>query len=228
MIDTILHFNHPSPAPLPERILLVMLPGAGITAQDFQTHGLVAAAQISPYPIDVIATGPDMSLYLDGDIAAAIHHSVIEPALARGHTRIWLLGISLGGMGALLYAARHAHHLDGMILLAPFLGTQGTIAEISASGGLAAWQAEHSGATTGEQCLLAWLQHHLKNRSARPALYLGYGQTDRFAAGHRLLADALPPAAVLTHPGGHDWDTWLPLCRAVLATAPFAASHAAP
>jgi alpha-beta hydrolase superfamily lysophospholipase len=228
MIETILHFDHPSPAPPHERILLVMLPGAGITAQDFDSRGMVGAVQNAALPIDVIAAGPDMSLYLDGDIATAIHHAIVEPALAHGHQRIWLLGISLGGMGALLYAARHAHHLDGMILLAPFLGTQGTIAELSSYGGLAAWRSEQSGATTGEKRLLVWLQNYLGHRPARPALYLGYGQTDRFAPGHRLLANALPPETVVTCPGGHDWDTWLKLCRDIIAIAPFAFRRVAP
>jgi len=226
MIDPILHFDHPQAAPVEHRILLVMLPGAGMQASEFESRLMVAAVREQSFPIDVIAAGPDMSLYLDGDIAAAIHRIIIEPALARGYRRIWLLGISLGGMGALLYASHHADDLEGLMLLAPFLGTQGTIAEIQASGGLASWQAASSSATTGERRLLLWLQDYLERPLTRPAIYLGYGKTDRFAAGHRFLADALPPIQVVTHPGGHDWDSWLPLGRSLFAAATFTAMDA--
>lgn len=47
---------------------------------------------------------------------------------------------------------------------------------------------------------------------AQPAhsrlLHLGFGRDDRFAAAHRLMADALPPDATDVVPGGHDWRTW--------------------
>ncbi len=41
-----------------------------------------------------------------------------------------------------------------------------------------------------------------------PPLYLGFGHDDRFAAAHKLLAAALPPASVDVIAGGHEWRTW--------------------
>ncbi len=164
-------------------------------------------------PVDIIAARPRLELYLSGDIAAALHRAVLEPALAQGYARLWLLGISLGGMAALLTASLRIAELEGIILLAPYLGTQGTIAALEAAGSLAS-------ATALEQRIWAWLRQD----PARKAVYLGYGEADRFARGHRLLARALPARNVVTQPGGHDWATWTALWQRLLDTEPFGAS----
>lgn len=208
--------SYPAPAGEADRALLVMLPGAGIVARDFGEHGMVAAVHERGLAVDIIAAQPAIDLYLDGDVVEALHRAVIEPALAQGYTRIWLLGISLGGMGALLYARRHADKVAGLVLLAPFLGTQGTIAEVEAAGGLASWSPEGSGATARETRLLAWLRDFLARRPAKPLVYLGFGEADRFARAHRMLGALLPADCVMTVAGGHDWESWTELWRRLL------------
>jgi len=204
------------------RILLVMLPGAGIGAGEFAEHGMIASVQERGLAIDIVAACPALDLYLDGTIAEALHCSIVAPALARGYRRLWFLGISLGGMGALLYTSTHAEQVEGLVLLAPFLGAQGTVAELAEAGGLASWSPSGSSATMTEQQSLVWLQGFLARKPACPALYLGYGRRDRFARGHRMLAEWLPKGHVVTIEGGHDWDTWLALWRQLLDAAPFA------
>jgi pimeloyl-ACP methyl ester carboxylesterase len=211
---TITCLHHPAPGGISKN-LLVMLPGAGMEAADFATNGLVAAAHDQRPEIDIIAARPDLDLYLDGDVASALHSAVIAPALAQGYTQIRLLGISLGGMGALLYAALHEQHIAAIFLLAPFLGTPGTIAEIEAAGGLPNWKPGPV-PTAPEAIMLSWLQDYVARPEARPNLTLGYGTKDRFARGHQMLAAQLPEENVFTHPGGHDWETWLPLWRRML------------
>jgi len=208
------------PSGLDADTLLVMLPGAGIEVGDFAAQGMVAAVRARGLAVDIIAARPQLDLYLEGGIAEALHGAVIAPALAQGYARLWLLGISLGGMGALLTASLGIAELEGVILLAPYLGTPGTIAEIAASGGLASWSAG-AGVTALERRMLGWVQHYLARGGGRPAVYLGYGEADRFARGHRLLGDALPAANVMTEPGGHDWETWTKLWQRVLNAAPF-------
>jgi pimeloyl-ACP methyl ester carboxylesterase len=211
---TITCLHYPAPG-IGGKNLLVMLPGAGMEAGDFAANFMVAAVHERHAAVDIIAARPDLDLYLDGGVAAALHSAVIAPALAQGHTRIWLLGISLGGMGALLYAALHARHLAGICLLAPFVGTPGTIAEVEAAGGLAGWNAG-SVATAPEARMLGWLQDYLAHNPPRPKLYLGYGLADRFARGHNMLAACLAEDQKFTQTGGHDWETWLALWRRML------------
>ncbi len=196
-----LHYPAPSGG---AEILLIMLPGAGIEAAAFATNGMIAIAHEHAV-VDIIVAHPDMGLYLEDGVTDILHSTVIAPALARGVTRIWLLGISLGGMGALLYASAYQQNIEGIFLLAPFLGTRGTTAEILRAGGLAAWSPANSTATEPEQRLLAWLQTHLTTECA-PVIHLGYGVKDRFAPAHQLLAQHLEH--VTTTPGGHDWPSW--------------------
>lgn len=106
--------------------------------------------------------------------------------------------------------------VDGLVLLAPFLGTPGTIAEIAAAGGIPAWSAQNSRATGGERAALLWLQRYIARAETRPALYLGFGRHDRFARGHQLLAAHLPPERVIVSDGRHEWDSWAALWRQLL------------
>ncbi len=86
--------------------------------------------------------------------------------------------------------------------------------------------APRSRAPGGERTALLWLQHHIAQSPARPALYLGYARQDRFAPGHRLLAQHLPPERVVAVEGGHDWDSWAILWGRMLERCPFAAKPA--
>lgn len=214
--------HYPSALPEAERILLVMLPGAGIVAEDFAKQGLVAAARQSEPALDILALQPEIDLYLDGNLAPVLHESVIAPACAAGIRRIWLLGLSLGGMGALLYASEHPDLVEGLVLLAPFLGTHGTMAELRHAGSFGAWRAEGSAATGPERQLLTWLQGHLRDPAKTPRLFLGHAARDRFAAGHRLLAAELPAHRVVMVEGGHDWAAWTQAWHRLLARQPFA------
>jgi hypothetical protein len=124
-------------------------------------------------------------------------------------------------MGALLHASAYAGQVEGLVLLAPFLGTPGTIAEVRQAGGLAAWSAARSAAVETEKRMLVWLQNFVVQLPPSPALYLGYGSGDRFAPGHKMLAEQLPDACVVTEAGGHDWKTWRALWQRILDSSPF-------
>jgi len=214
----------PAPVAGDVRVMLIMLPGAGIGAEEFVAQGLVSAVHAQELPVDVVVVQPDLALYLEDGVTGVLHRDVVEPAWARGYRRIWLLGISLGGMGALLYASAHPGVVEGLVLLAPFLGTRGTMAELAKAGGLDSWSAACSAATAPELRLLAWLRNHLACKAGRPALYLGYGLQDRFASGQHLLARQMAPMQVAALPGGHDWPTWTALWQALLGKSPFSAS----
>ncbi|HYP64127.1 MAG TPA: hypothetical protein VEQ16_09575 [Acidocella sp.] len=215
---TCLHYPAPAGG---AQTLLIMLPGAGSNAQDFAANAMIAAAHEAAPDIDIIVAAPDIALYLEDGVTEILHRIVVEPALARGITRIWLLGISLGGMGALLYARAYQQHIEGLFLLAPFLGTKGTVAELTRAGGLLRWSPAGSKATIPEQNLLTWLQSRLTADETAPALYLGYAAQDRFSPAHKMLAACLPPQRVAHIEGDHDWPSWRALWRQLLAFSSF-------
>jgi pimeloyl-ACP methyl ester carboxylesterase len=228
----------PAPAPIPvlrlepqaagAPCLVVFLPGRGDRPEHFERHGFDRLAREAGVRCELLAVDAHLGYYRNRSVLERLHQDVILPARARGVEEIWLVGISLGGVGALLYEAEHPGEIAGAVLLAPFLGNPPIIEEVAAAGGLAGWQP--GPAPAGEEDFQRRLWRFLHTRlgpptpltatgTGRPAprLYLGWGEDDSFAGANRLLADALPPAAVLTVPGGHDWPPWRALFAGLLA-----------
>jgi pimeloyl-ACP methyl ester carboxylesterase len=205
--------------PAPARSLIIALPGLHVGPEDFVSHGLFEALQARAR-IDVIAPALEPNDYFGADFGARLRAEIMRPAAQAGYHRIAILALSLGAFGALRYAAQFAGELDGLILLAPFLGNPGTVAEVERAGGLAGWSPGPLAPSDIERPGLLWLKAHLASAKLRPFIHLGYGMEDRFGAGARLLSASLPRACVTEKPGGHDWACWLALWQAMLNHRP--------
>lgn len=125
----------------------------------------------------------------------------------------------MGGLGAVLYAREHPGTVDGVLLLAPYLGEDPLVEEIEGAGGLAAWPGPYAaeGFAGFTREMWSWLRGAAAAETSRPAIWLGYGRSDRLRRSHALLAAALPPGRVLTARGGHTWPVWRELWRAFVA-----------
>ena len=216
--------------------LLVFLPGAGSDPEEFVREGFVRALRERGIAADVMLVDAHMGYYNNRSIARRLEADVFVPARARGYSTIWLVGISVGGFGALIHEELLPGSVAGLVVLAPYLGKRDLSNEIHWAGGLRAWPAPDGPLPLEEMetRLWRWLQAYgaAPLPDGRPPLYLGYGLGDRFAFSHRLLAAALPPERVFTTPGGHDWPQWrrlwqqaldvlpLPVCRNSSAVVP--------
>lgn len=220
----------PTPEPMPslqiaagtrgDECLVLLLPGRGDGPADYQAAGFASLAATGGVAADLVAVDAHMGYYRDRSVVARLRQDFVAPALAEGR-RVWLVGISLGGLGSLLYAAEHPEDVEGVVLLSPFLGTGEVLDEVEAAGELAAWEAG-DGAARGLWFRLWERLQGLAARQGRPGsgaplLYLAYGADDRLARGHRLLARELPPRQVFRVEGGHDWRTWKELWRRLTA-----------
>jgi pimeloyl-ACP methyl ester carboxylesterase len=183
---------------------MVWLPGAYHAAQDFLAAGFGEAVRMRRLDLDLIFVDLEMTHVGDRSPLQHLRSDIVLPARAAG-VSIWLSGISLGGLFALDYAATYPDEIDGICLLAPYLGNRILTSEIAQAPGLAAWQPGVLAETDEERRI--W--RHIKTRRAdsRP-LYLGFGQADRFSAAYDLVAATLPADAVDVIAGGHDWPTW--------------------
>lgn len=216
------------PAAQPAQRLVVVLPGRGEDLTRLQRSGMAASIQAAWPDADVVLTGLTLDYYRRGNAEQRLHDEVIAPARARGMRQIWLLGISMGGMGALLYDRAHPGDVDGMVLLSPYVGEKPVLQDIAAAGGVAAWQPGPVPAVIGQDNFSRELWRHVQSWQASPAaappVWLAYGDRDTLKVGDALLAAALPADRVRVLPGGHDWDVWLPaatqLLRAADAQAP--------
>ncbi|WP_225783474.1 alpha/beta hydrolase [Xenophilus sp. Marseille-Q4582] len=220
----------PAGVPLPVRedradcgaadTLLVLLPGRGMALRELAHEGFVQAWRAAGVRADLWRVDAHQGYYRDRSIVDRLHADIVQPARARGYGRIWLAGISLGGLGALLYAHAHPQEVAGLLLIAPYLGEAATAADVAAQGGPARWTPPQAG---GDAIgLRAWgaLKHAVSPPPGPTPLYLAFGVDDRLAPTHRVLAEALPPQRVMTAAGGHDWPAWRPLWRRLLAQAP--------
>jgi pimeloyl-ACP methyl ester carboxylesterase len=186
---------------------IVCLPGAYHAPEDFLTAGFDHSLRERGLPIDLLFVDIEMQHLGDRCALAQLKSDVVAPARALGCQSIWFAGVSLGGFIALDYAASNPDDLTGVCVLAPYLGNRMLLAEIARAPGLAAWTAGELAEADEERRVWRFLQRH--GHASR--LYLGFGREDRFADAHRLMAQALPQAAVDVIPGGHDWRTWCAL-----------------
>lgn len=202
-----------------ERLLLIMLPGAKNTPQQLVEYGFIRALRGRGLPVDVYALAAHADYYLERGEIERLLHDALDAVRAQGYRHIWLMGISLGGLGAMLCATQRMADIEGVLLLAPFLGTRGIISEVIAAGGLQCWQAPDDG--DPERAFLAQLAACPFQAPHFPQIHLGYGLDDHYMAASELLSACLPQQRVLALPGGHDWETWRRLWDGLLDRQPF-------
>jgi pimeloyl-ACP methyl ester carboxylesterase len=198
-------------------VLLAMLPGAYSQPADFRAHGFVAAVRSGGLAADIVMADAHVGYFGDRSVIRRIREDIVLPGRRAGYAQVWLIGISLGGLSALGYAARHGHEIDGVVVIAPYPGSREVLREIAAAGGPTEWHAPAGGAEDDlEREVWSWLAEGTTVPDRMPAVFMGYGRDDRFAAGHRLIADTLPAGRSLAVPGGHDWAPWLAVWSAWL------------
>jgi pimeloyl-ACP methyl ester carboxylesterase len=200
-------------------ILLILVPGAGMTAADFEAQGFIEAVHRRGGPISVAAIDPGMDAYLDGSVEERALSAIDQAQREAGVQRLWLAGISLGCQAILRCVRRRPGLAEGMILLTPYLASTGIIAEISRAGGLRRWAEAPEGVDRQQDPLLSWLAS-APTETLRSIL-LGYARADRFAETAALLAGLLPANRVAGVAGRHDWESWRALWHLALHGDPF-------
>lgn len=196
--------------------LVVMLPGAYSVPQEFVDEGFVDALRTRGIAADVAIADAHIGYFQDRSVLVRLREDIIGPARAAGYAQLWLVGISLGGFGALGYAARRPQDVTGVLALAPYLGRRQLQKEIIDAGGPANWRRQTFPREPDDLEREMW-ESLAAPPPGQPPVWLGYGRDDRFADAHRLLAGVLPAGRVTDVPGGHDWPPWRALWQAWLA-----------
>jgi pimeloyl-ACP methyl ester carboxylesterase len=220
------HFSKPDPAkPLTVewhlaepgeqgRRLFVFLPGRRDRASDFVRHGFITSAQARIRGLDCVAVDATIGYYFDGSIADRLQREIIGPARSDGYRAIWVVGVSMGGLGAFFHERAYPGEVNGLILLAPFVGDDHALfREMDAAGGAVSWASSQLPVAAGRQ--KAEFQRELWRFLARIQLnplqlemWMAYGEADRLLPGIERLKSLLPAERILPVPGGHTWDVW--------------------
>lgn len=194
--------------------LLVMLPGRGDRASAFVDAGFLETSGEADF--DVVAVDAHFGYYMKRNLMPRLHEDVIQPARDAGYESVWLLGVSMGGLGSLLYASEHPDNIDGVILLAPYLGDPNLAMEIQAAGGLASWNPGDSKFKDHEVAVWAWLKESRASNNPVPVI-LGFGRDDKFAGFYAPLQDSIDGITVYERDGAHNWTTWRALWQTIRA-----------
>ncbi|MFT3838289.1 MAG: alpha/beta fold hydrolase [Myxococcaceae bacterium] len=212
-------------APSPARCLVVFLPGVADRASTFREAGFVDELRARRLSVDAVAADATIGYYLRGVEAPVIEHDVVARAVAAGHyEQVWMVGVSMGGFGALHYAASFPTRLDGVLVLAPHLGEESSLQDIRDAGGLREWEPPVQYAR-GRRDYTAdtwrFVRAHTFDHAPGPELYLGYGSYDPVTGQPAMLASVLPASHVYKESGGHSWSTWRRLWARFLDESPF-------
>lgn len=203
----------------PAQRLVVVLPGRADDLAALERSGVVATLQRAWPDADVVLAELRLGDYRAGDALQRLHDSVVAPARQRGYRQLWFVGASLGGMGSVLYDRAFPGELDGIVLLAPYLGEKAQHAAIRAGGGLAAWDAGPLAgvdAATWQNELWRQVQRWAREPALGARVWLAYGDRDYLREAYPLLREAVPAEHVVVRPGAHAWAVWTPALAELL------------
>lgn len=195
--------------PIPSRVygdvaqaeeIFILLPGMHDRAGSFEERGFLTLAQ-------EVLGGRDDAAFIAVDAhfgyyrERSIDRRLTEEVLGRfPGKKVTLVGISLGGFGALITARRNPELFDRVVLIAPFLGAPEHIKRL----GQGAGSAPRDDMEGEVFAVWRWLE---QGADGIPTTLL-YGRGDKFRPAYDKLASAAPGIALHGIDGGHDWRTW--------------------
>ncbi len=195
-------------------VVLALLAGSLSQPEDLVREGFPDAVREHGIDAELVMGETRAAWFADGSMVGRIEDAMVAPARNRGRSRIWLAGISLGGLAAICYAARHEDVLEGIALISPYPATRATLREIEAAGGPGEWRPEIPPEGDLEREAWRWLS---EGGARRATVHCYIASNDRFVDGQRRMAATLDPANVRELPGGHDWTAWRSLWNEFLA-----------
>jgi pimeloyl-ACP methyl ester carboxylesterase len=194
--------------------LVVFLPGRWSTVDEFEREGFFKIAAERWPAARLVAADLHLGYYKSRSSARRVHEDIIAPARRSGVKTVRVVGVSMGGLGALIHDLEYPGDIDEIHLLSPFVGEEEVIAEITAAGGVRQWQGEPKSGRDFSRKLWRGLKSRWLEQGRRPAVKLACGTEDRLAGSNRrFAADFLKKEEVLWLPGGHDWPAWRELFR---------------
>lgn len=220
----VLSYPSPTGSPVEDKTLVVFLRGKSGSHRSFETAGMVDELQKQLGSFDIIAPNAHFGYYMSRAVVDRLKYDVIDPAIAAGYREIWLVGVSLGSIGALLYLEAHPSDIDRVCLIAPYLGDSGILDPIANAGGLGYWQHPDPDPKDSWQ-LKIWnvLKNCHQKGFQNPPVFLGFGTGDRYHRAHQLLSAGMPPTQVFEVNGGHDFVTFAKVWAAILDNGLFSA-----
>jgi len=141
--------------------MIVFLRGRGGSHEDFASKGFVDAFKMRKLPYDMIAPNAHLGYYIGETLVARLKADIIDPIRAKGYENVWLVGASMGGLGALMYSRFHPEDVEGILIISPFLGYDKIVSEIESQGGVRQWDpGEYNPDKDWQRMIWHWLKQY--------------------------------------------------------------------
>jgi len=186
----------------PAKHLIILLSGRGAQKTYFDDQQWVEIARQHGLDVDFIAPHAHFGYYLTQSLLTRLHEDVILPAKKKAYQTISIAGISMGGLGSILYSRKYPNEIDRLFLFAPSLGNKDVHDEIRQAGGLSQWQIKDENAHDWNYYIWQRMKEITQDPIAKKKIFLAYGKQDHLPA-HDILAQAIPEQQVITITGGH-------------------------
>lgn len=177
---------------------MILLPGIGDRANTFEKNGIIENILASNTGYDIISVEAHFKYYQNRTLVERLHEDIVQPALKKGYKEIVFGGVSLGGLGALLYLKYHPENVTKVVLIAPYLGEKQEYDYLIDKS-----KPKPNEFKIG---LWPWLSQ-LPEKQTRK-IFLAYGKQDKFSEPNALLESYLPENNTYTTDGKHLWSTW--------------------
>lgn len=188
--------------------VVVLLPGFAAHDTTFAKKGVVDALRRGGVEADLVAVDATFGYYTKDALIERLREDVWP--LTRSYDHVWVLGISMGGLGTLLTARAFADDVEGIVLLSPYLGRGKTLRDVQ-DGPLRAYTPPTD--PTWDEALWGYYTRLDGHADSLPVVLLGHGDKDLGTGNLDWLAGYLPADHVRVVPGGHTWTTWTTLAE---------------
>ena len=180
--------------------LIVLLHGRGGAATNFVNYGAVEQIMACQPKANIVGVDSHFGYYRERIIEERLREDIIRPALDNGTRQVWIFGISMGGLGSLVYRQRYPEDIEAVILMAPYLGEWDELGIYVQNPELARQSGDPDFVKIWDALTTIPVDD--------PAITLAYGEDDDSNQQHRWIASLLDQSRIITGPGGHNWDTW--------------------
>jgi pimeloyl-ACP methyl ester carboxylesterase len=191
--------------------LVVLVPGLYDLPDHFFDNGFIETATGASRRCDIVVVDAHVGYYQRAIIRQRLGGDILRIAEERGYREVWLVGISMGGLGCLLVAQDFPDLVRGVVLIAPWLGDEAMVHRAMRAG-LARYRVprvdDRASMSAATAAALSWLQGYVSHPDRMPQLYVGVGRDDRLRSTARMIAAVIPRDRYDTVAGAHGWAAW--------------------
>ena len=202
--------------------LVVALRGIGGSVKSFEKYHFIRDLHRRYPGFDVVIPNAHFGYYKEGILIERLEQDVFAQARAKGYEKIWLVGVSLGGLGTLKHLQCCAQKFAGAVLIAPYTGEEELHTSIEDYLGSGSKESLEKSVESEDKDFLALWAWILDNGALFESgnLWLGFGNKDRLS-GHELLASHFPDKNIVRVEGGHKAKVFSRIWNQVLDQKPF-------